>query len=212
MTALYHYQRYTDDERDWLAENSAGRPRGELARELGRTREAVKAYLRKHPELRGPGRRSLPACESDLRRLHASGLNDIAIALALGVCADTAGTWRRRLGLPANMSRADCGRLSGPALRSKARSLGEPSWAKHVQARRAARHAQEFRGCRTAVEVAICRRLAEGGPQTSAQLVAALPHDRSHARRCLRALLEAGVVTKGGRIYSLAVPHGGGRD
>lgn len=193
-TALYSGERYTDDEREYLRENHAVMTRAELARELGRSKTSVALQLMRMGLRK---RATLAGCGAELRCLHAAGMRDAQIARQMLICRRTVGMWRKALELPANVTRAECGRLGKQGLRRKARGMGCATWAEHLADRRRLACARQWPGCWTASQVAVCRHLSlPGGPQSRGQIAASLGKRGDAVSRSLAQLDGAGVVRR----------------
>jgi hypothetical protein len=199
MPAYHARKHYDEDEREHLRRRYPHARRAVLARELGRSPQAVSQQasgmgLSKRP--------TLAACEAELRRLHAAGLLDSQIAPLLGLSQGyTVGRWRKALGLPCNLDKRARGKLAQKALRRKALLEGAPTWGRlTAQRRRLAADAAE-RGCVSMTQVDLCAALRLHGPLRVGEAARLSGRDPSGVSRALADLLAAGVVRKDGGAY-----------
>lgn len=198
--------RYTAEEREHLRRRFPEAGRAAVARELGRSVGAVATQAAR--VLRVVARPLLSRLAPELRRLHAGGMSDKEIARELGVANRcTVMRWRQALGLPANRSNADGGRLTQRNLAKKAAAYGERSWGARMRTqRRLAADARE-RGCVDGVQVGVCRVLKDSpSPLTAAQVHALRGGGRNNTAKALRDLAAAGVVSERGGLYSFVPP------
>lgn len=204
--AIYGRHRYTREEAAYFRANYASKSRDELARDLGRTPEAMTQRAHKT----GISKRlCLSSCEAELRRLHALRLTDREMAEKLGVSNDTVSLWRKQLGLTPALSRSEAGRRGIRGLNAKAKSLGSRTWSRYLRERQRVRCEMAWPGCRTPTEVRVCQALfALSTPCGSSELAARLDLCSGATLRGLRVLIALGVVCrrKDGRhnVYHLS--------
>lgn len=192
---IYRCARYTPEESAYLRANWAIKSSAALARELGRTPNAVvvqacRMGLKKRP--------TLAANEAELRRLHALGRTDHQIGAALGVTHDTVFEWRKLLGLPAAVTSAERGRMGIEKQNAMARGQGAASWTHYVYERRRVRCEYAFPGCRTPTQVRVCQALALAPGESVGWrfLSERVGLCKSVVLIALRRLIEAGAVAK----------------